>query len=95
MEGALRPAVADLTARLAQLARELAPQLESSLAPESDPTQLGPLAGALESLLHALPSADARHHRYRLVRDCCHRLRQSLPPLIEMEAAASPSCPAS
>ena len=84
-----REVLDDLVLRFAALARELSPQLLAQL-PASRGPAVEPLAALLEQLLYALPAADARHHRYRLIRHVCERLRATLAPLVpELEPLGS------
>ena len=84
-----REVLDDLVLRFAALARELSPQLLAQL-PASRGPAVEPLAALLEQLLYALPAADARHHRYRLIRHVCEQLRATLAPLVpELEPLGS------
>ena len=76
-----REVLDDLVLRFAALARELSPQLLAQLPANCGPA-VEPLAALLEQLLYALPAADARHHRYRLIRHVCEQLRATLAPLV-------------
>ena len=79
----------DLACRFASLAREVSPQLLDSLPSGPPATQLAALASKLEQLLHALPAADARHHRYRLVRKLVSQLNEVVAPFVDSPELAS------
>ena len=81
--------VRDLAVRFTALCHELESQLYEQLTVSGPPhSQLAPLARHLEDLLHALPAGDARHHRYRLVRELSTRLRNKLAPQLEQQLLA-------
>ena len=91
----LPPDITDLASRFGALVRQLQPQIEhgataaascsdSSMAAAIDVQ--GYLARLLEEILRALPSVDAHHHRYRLVRDLREKLRSALHDVLEQAA---------